>query len=184
MAKKAAPKKPAPNQPKSVKITGKKVKPLFWTDTNGESPVLMDDGGSTRIRQLGTRLDTLLSTKKVTINSVPKAVTIRYIDFNGDQQPPNPLKITGTIAKIEVKTGAVVSVRITIDNVGQQTTIELLNGVTVTPKDDPRTGQRSYVGTDAGGISNITAVGTDGSTASQDTPAGMMYCLLHLKFPA
>jgi hypothetical protein len=182
MAKKAAPKKPAPDQPKSkpVKIVGKKVKPEFWTDTNGESPILMDDGGSSRIRQLGARQDTLLSNGTATINAVPKAVTIRYIDFNGDQQPPNPLKITGTISRIDITTGSVVSVSITIDSVNQQTIIALRNGVTVTPKDDPRTGQRSYVGSDAGGISNITAVGSN--TVSKDTPAGMMYCLLHLKF--
>jgi hypothetical protein len=90
------------------------------------------------------------------------------------------MKITGTISKIEVTTGSVVSVRITVDNANQQTIIELLNGVTVTAKDDPRTGQRSYVGSDDGAISRITAAGTN--SVIQDTPAGMMYCLLHLKF--
>jgi hypothetical protein len=185
MAKKAAPKKKAPAKPKPVKIGGRPPTNLFKKG-NGEPPVIVDDGGSTRIKQVMSNLDGLLANSATPgtaiVNSPLAAATIRYffLDKSGNPQPSGPMPITGTIDHIDVITDTAISVTVIVG--ANSTQLTLMNGVTVTAEDAKKTKQRSYIGNDTGAISMIVVTGTDGSTASSTPAKTAVYTMLHLKF--
>ena len=192
MPTKAAPKKQvSKKKPKHLKVVGSRALTVRWGNKNGDLPVIIDDGGSTRIRQVGSRLDSLIALPgsapgTVTIGSQLKAATIRfvYLDTNGDPQSDVTViaKKPVDIAKIDtitVATDTAVSVSVAV---GATTQITLMNGVTVTPEDDKsKTHQRSYLGSDTGAMSTVSTFKNGTLVESYDT-TGTVYCMLHLKF--
>lgn len=187
-SKKAATKAPA--KPKFVKLVGARPRIVFDADRDGDSPVIIDDGGCTRIRKVFDTLDTLLpppaGTGTATVDSKLKAASIRYINFdtNGETQSTKiviaktPAQINA-IEHIDVKTDTAVSLTVTLGSV--TTELVLTGGVTVKTEDDNATNQRSYLGSDTGAISSISVTGTNGLVTAYDT-SGAVYVMLHLKF--
>jgi hypothetical protein len=154
---------------------------------NGDPPVLMDDGGCTRIRQVGAQaggtLDALLPNSgtpgTATIPSSLKAATIHsvYIDNRGETQS-NKTKLSGTFDTIEVSTDSGVSVSVTVS---ATTTITMARGVSVHTEDDKKTKQRSYLGSDTGSITTIVT-NLKGKPVTTFDASGLVLCMLHLRF--
>ena len=148
-----------------------------------DAPIIFDDGGSTRIKQIKDTLDALETNRTVSIGRQPTHAVIVYIDSEGDPkktQIPAALPL-GAVTTIETGLGRP-TMRITVSvslssPTGFVTTIDLLGNLTVQHKDDPRTGQRSYTGNDAGGISNVNVSGTH-----HRTPDTAVLTMVRFKF--
>jgi len=181
MAKKPAAKKKAPAKPRTVMLVNLKK---LWKHQTGDPPVLMDDGGCTRIRQVGAQaggtLDALLQPGgTVTISSALKAATIRYLylDTSGETQSDKK-KLSRNFDTIEVSTDSGTSVSVTVT---ATTTLTMAASVSVLAEDDQRTHQRCYLGSDTGSITTIVTK-LNGKLVNTFDASGLILCMLHLRF--
>jgi hypothetical protein len=173
MAKKLAPKKKAPAKGARPKSRRRKA-------GGGEDPIIIDDGGCTRIRQENTQngnLDDLMD-GSATIGKQLTTAKILYLDSDGE---PSKQPITPPFVKIQVTTNTP-SLLVTV--LAKSTQFDLLPGVEI--DDDPNdtnTGVTSYMCDDTASISNISTLDVhDTVLKSYPTPPGTTYTMLHLKF--
>ena len=158
-----------------AKKAGKKGK--NHPDSN-DSPVIIDDTGSTKIKQIGSTLDSLVSSGSVTFMNPLTSMTIVTIDasLNSASTP-----VTGTITQFTFATRNGVSTIGEIDDTGLLTLKIALFHKAKKKSDNPN--QVSYVVNDSGACKKIKIKG-DNTTNPKDftPPAGTIQTMISLEF--
>jgi len=160
-------------------------------------PIIIDDGGSTRIKQLHRDLDGLLDNTDVTKNPFGAAtqLTILAVDSNGTSAlgiltnppaPPTPTPTPFVPGDSIVITSDDQKTTVSFDALNNKLQIDLTPAVAGGPQPSvaakKHSGQRRYIVENAGSISKIQHVrpGAGGFTKTFKPAASGFYTMLHI----